>query len=95
MPIPSVIGATLLASFGVLVLLLNGRAAHRRPSYAVLSARIRSAGAILLAVAILVAGTGASFAGGFLMFVGCAVLALAAVVVVRGNRAAGSSGAHQ
>ena len=95
MSVGSVIGAALLATFGVLVLLLNGRAGGGRPGYAVLSARIRSAAAFILAMAILLAGTGASFAGGFLMLMGVGVFALALVVAVRGNHAAGPSGAYQ
>lgn len=43
---------------------------------------------MLFAVAILVAGTGAFFTGGLLMFAGCGIFAIAMVVAVRGDRGA-------
>ncbi len=95
MSVVSVVGAALMAALGLCVLLLNRRLQAGRPRHAVLAAWIRSAGVLLLAAAIVVAGADALFAGGLLMLAGVGVVVLSAVIAVSGDRRAGRRRAEQ
>ncbi len=87
MPLGSVIGAAIMATLALSVLLMNGRREPERPRYAVTAARIRGAGYLTLATALLISGTDALWVAGLLLFTGVGVVWAAAVVALRGQRA--------
>lgn len=82
------IGAAILGALGLQVMFTTGRSRLGRPLYAVSSARIRAAGWLALATALLLAGADALLAAGLLMFAAVGVMCVAVVVAVQGQRAA-------
>ncbi len=82
------IGAGIMAALGLQVILISGRRRSGRPHYAVSSARIRGAGWLTLATALLLAGANAPLAAGLLMFAAVGVMGGAVVVFFRGRRTA-------